>query len=111
VERTLISENPPLKFMSASRSLKDNADGGKDQIHQWTRKLSEISHSRFRGLVDREKSETGTDAVSVLNRHSIENYLFDPLTVAAYLVHRGVTFPFANSDNTPRNPTDFLSSD
>jgi hypothetical protein len=64
----------------------------------WAPKLHELGLERFRGLIDRDSGNAGDRIVKVLSRYSVENYLYDPLTMCAFMIHRGVTsiFPGLN---------------
>ena len=101
-----VPAHPPLKFLSASKSASDPSDGGSTQVEKWAENLDALGLGRFRGLRDKDSGVVDTRAVKVLGRHSIENYLFDPLTLLAYFVHRIVDLPFSTSPFFPQNIID-----
>lgn len=100
VSEKLVDPNPSLTFIAASTRGNDGVGGGCSQVRNWAPKLHILGLERFRGLIDRDGTNQPDAIISVLGRYSIENYLYDPLTLAAYLVHRGVSEPFV------ANPTD-----
>lgn len=95
VSAKLVAPNPPLSFLAASNKSDDGVGGGSSQVKNWAPKLHELGLDRFRGLIDKDGTNQPDSIISVLNRYSIENYLFDPLTLTAYLIHRGIPDPFA----------------
>jgi energy-coupling factor transporter ATP-binding protein EcfA2 len=100
-----IVTHPPLKFIPASRSVVDKASGGNTQVRTWAGKLAGLGIARFRGLIDKDAGVSGDKVITVINRYSFENYLFDPLTLFAYLVHRTVTLPFSGMSGFPTTAT------
>jgi len=85
---------PSLKFIAASQKDDDGMGGGCPQVKNWAPKLHEIGLERFRGLVDRDSGNKEDKIVKVLTRHSVENYIYDPLTLCAFLVHKIIDVPF-----------------
>ena len=84
----------PLTFLSASRTDDPGKGGGCDQVDNWANKLNDLlsAFGGFRGLIDKDNGgRVGTPVIKVLNRYSIENYLLDPLTIAAILIKEGIT--------------------
>src|SRR5690606_11368324 len=77
-----------LKFISASENRRDNGGGGCKEVTKWASKLNELEFFKFKGLIDRDGENISSEHVKTLKRHSIENYIFDPLMLIAYLVHR-----------------------
>jgi hypothetical protein len=73
--------------------------------------LNELGLHRFRGLIDNDGKNQPSNIISTLNRYSIENYLFDPLTLAAYLLQRNITEPFGTGAPAIRSIRDFLASE
>jgi ABC-type uncharacterized transport system ATPase component len=90
LRKGLISTHPPLKFIGASNKESPGNGGGKDQVSNWAAKLHGIGLHRFRGLKDRDSGNTADNVVKVLSRHSLENYLYDPLAICAFLLHLGI---------------------
>lgn len=78
---------PSLIFVPASRGKKsDKVGGGSSVVAGWVNKfdvppLSEI----VRGVIDRDQGNSATSRIEVIGRHSIENYLLDPLVVFCLL--------------------------
>lgn len=91
---------PSLTFIAASARHDDGKGGGAVQVKNWAPKLHALGLERFKGLIDRDNNNQSDSIVSVLLRYSIENYLFDPLTLSAYILHRGIVEPF---DLDPRD--------
>ena len=97
VEAGFLSSAPPLSFIPASKIGDDGSNGGAAQVENWAPKLDALFQEiGFRGLIDRDKGRTPIGVIKVLNRYSIENYLLDPLTIAAQLIKEGVTDEFTN---------------
>lgn len=96
-----IAQFPALKFIPASKSKKDNANGGCSQVRNWAPKLADLNAGRFKGLVDMDSGVLEDDVVTVLKRYSWENYLFDPLTLLGYIIHRGISLPPPSSISLP----------
>lgn len=89
--RYKVKQEPPLTFLPASRK-NSHGDGGVYEVKKWAPKLGEFfKEIGFFGLIDRDNSNSDNDVVRVLRRHSIENYLADPLTIIAHLIKEGVT--------------------
>lgn len=78
---------PSLIFVPASRGKKsDKVGGGSSVVAGWVTKfdvppLSEV----VRGIIDRDHGNSATSRIEVIGRHSIENYLLDPLVVFCLL--------------------------
>lgn len=87
----LVTDHPPLKFVAASKGKKGQTGGGREQVQNWAPKLAALGLERFRGLIDRDASNSEDSVIKVISRHSVENYIYDPLTIAAFLLHHGVT--------------------
>ena len=106
-----VSSEPPLSFIGASAVGNDGDGGGCPQVMNWAPKLTELGLERFRGLVDGDEKNVATNIVKVLKRYCMENYLFDPLTLAASLMTMGFREPFGSSLSGAANTTDFLALD
>ncbi|WP_080727922.1 AAA family ATPase [Ralstonia solanacearum] len=82
-----IKPAPSLIFVPASRGAKaDKVGGGSSVVTGWVNKfdvppLSEV----IRGVIDRDNGNSPTPRIEVVGRHSIENYLLDPLVVFCLL--------------------------
>ena len=101
--RAGFSPNPPLKFVPASRSRTNKADGGCTQVRQWAAKRAQLEISRFRGLVDLDDGAPEDAVITRLKRYSWENYLFDPITLIAYCLSRSIPLPFATTAPAPKS--------
>ena len=93
----LVTRFPALKFIPASKSKKENANGGCTQVRNWAPKLADLNVGRFKGLVDMDSGVREDEVVTVLKRYSWENYLFDPLTLLGFIIHRGISLPLSAS--------------
>ena len=109
VRESHITDTPNLKFIPASKSERQNSSGGCTQVRNWAPKLASLGIGRFKGLVDMDSGVPEDEIVSVLKRYNWENYLFDPLTLFAYIIHRCILLPIKNSSELPRNGTDLAS--
>jgi predicted ATPase len=111
VRRSWLPDNPPLKFIAASKKRGDGVGGGCTQVTNWAPKLHELGLERFRGLIDRDSGNVENDVVKVLARYSIENYIYDPLTLAAFMIHRGVKAAFTEIQLERDNAVELLELD
>lgn len=102
---------PPLSFIGASKLGDDGVGGGYSQVMNWAPKLTALGLERFKGLVDGDGNNLPSSVVKVLRRYCMENYLFDPLTLAASLINCGFRKPFENCLSGASNTTDFLALD
>lgn len=81
----------PLVFKPVSTKKKGDT-GGCNKVKTLIKQLNEINPSDttlgnlFYGLIDKDDSNTEDNKLFVLNRYSIENYLFDPILVFAHLL-------------------------
>ncbi|MEO7932299.1 MAG: AAA family ATPase [Chthoniobacterales bacterium] len=99
-----LASTPPLSFLQASKEGDDGSNGGVAQVNNWAPKLDSLFQEiGFRGLIDRDESRSSVGVVKVLNRYSIENYLLDPLTIAALFIKDGVVSGFNNCSITDMN--------
>lgn len=86
-DKRAIRPAPSLIFVPASRGAKsEKVGGGCSVVTGWVNKfdvppLSEI----IRGIIDRDDGNSPATRVEVIGRHSIENYLLDPLVVYCLL--------------------------
>lgn len=111
IQKELCNSNPPLSFLAASKPGDDGTGGGSSQVRNWAPKLYELGLDRFRGLIDKDGTNQPDSIISVLSRYSIENYLFDPLTLTAYLIHRGIPDPFEVAAADLINIRDFIHAE
>jgi energy-coupling factor transporter ATP-binding protein EcfA2 len=111
IQKELCNPNPPLSFLAASKPGDDGTGGGSSQVRNWAPKLHDLGLDRFRGLIDKDGTNQPDSIISVLNRYSIENYLFDPLTLTAYLIHRGIPDPFGVAAADLMQIRDFIGSE
>lgn len=86
-----IKPAPSIVFLPASLGRgTEKTGGGKSVVSGWVDKLSSPPFDViFRGLIDLDDGNVGTDRVHVLERHSIENYLADPIVLYALLSAEG----------------------
>lgn len=110
VQWELCNPNPPLSFLAASKPGDDGIGGGSSQVQNWAPKLHDLGLDRFRGLIDKDGTNQPDAIISVLDRYSIENYLFDPLTLTAYLIHRAIHDPFGVSAGKLMQIRDFIGA-
>jgi len=74
-----------LNFISSGVGGRGNCD----QVKEVVNSLAKYGNRSIYGIIDWDSKNDGNDYVRVLgknNRHSIENYIFDPLLVAAFLI-------------------------
>lgn len=96
---------PSVVFMAAS--LGEGADkvpGGSSIVLKWIEKFDAAPlNEHFRGLIDKDMSNTGTERVKVLGRYSVENYLVDPVIVFGLLSSESSAPEIHGSKITPGN--------
>ncbi|MCU0795644.1 MAG: ATP-binding protein [Akkermansiaceae bacterium] len=109
--RGLCGSGPSLTFIAASNKADDGNGGGCSQVKNWAPKLHDLGLDRFRGLIDKDGTNQPDAIISVLDRYSIENYLFDPLTLSAYLIHRAIHDPFGVSAGELMQIRDFIGAE
>lgn len=100
VVRDLLSDNGPTRdpmslepapsivFLPASIGTGKSKTGGGCTVVRSTvgKFLGTPLQNVFRGITDRDVGNTASVNVDVISRYSIENYLFDPVTVACTLL-------------------------
>jgi hypothetical protein len=98
-----IAATPPLTLIAASRGKgKDKVGGGCTIVKQWVDKLDQPPFLEVvRGVIDRDAGNAATARIKVIGRHSIENYLTDPLVVFVALIDLGQAPPIDGAGNTP----------
>lgn len=87
-DKRLIKINTDIIFVSSSKENKPGG-GGKSVVKSWTEKLNEVGlNYLFMGLVDRDFDTTtnSNDSLIYTSRHSLENYLLDPIVVFTVLL-------------------------
>ncbi len=101
---------PSVVFLPASLGEgKSKVGGGCGIVTQWVEKFDgDPLAEMFRGVIDRDSGNTGTDRVLVLLRYSIENYLLDPLVVFG-LLHENDTAPKVPGVSVPRGQEHLLN--
>ena len=82
---------PSLIFLPVSRGDgKERVGGGELSVQQWVEKMKAPPLGEmFRGIIDYDNGNSGSNRVFVTGRHSIENYLADPLVAFALLNDAG----------------------
>jgi ABC-type Mn2+/Zn2+ transport system ATPase subunit len=82
-----LEPTPSIVFLPASRGENiEKISGGKSVVKAWVEKfdlppLSEL----VRGIIDLDFGNDASDRLFVVGRHSIENYLIDPILIFALL--------------------------
>ena len=82
-----LAPTPSIVFLPASRGDKaEKTPGGKSVVKAWVEKfdlppLSEL----VRGIIDLDFGNDASERLFVVGRHSIENYLIDPILIFALL--------------------------
>lgn len=78
---------PSLIILPASRGKKaDKTGGGSTVVTGWVKKFDMPPLSdMIRGIIDRDFGNPSTSRIEVIGRHSLENYLVDPLVVFCLL--------------------------
>ncbi len=98
-----ISTEISLVFIPVS-AKKLNKSGGCTVVREWTRKLrKEGGLNLARGIIDRDKSNSSEDGITVLKRYSMENYFLDPIIIAGYLIHNGLVSKIDSIDFPNKN--------
>lgn len=85
LKNDLIYPEISLNFISSGVSGQGNCD----QVEEVVNKLYEGGNRTVYGIIDWDKKNNGNDRVKVLGhgkRYSIENYIFDPLLLGAFLI-------------------------
>lgn len=83
-----LSSEISLNFISSGSGDK----GGCDRVRTIVNDLSKYGNKTVYGIIDWDLKNKHTDRVKVLgqgNRYSIENYIFDPVILAAFLLLEG----------------------
>jgi energy-coupling factor transporter ATP-binding protein EcfA2 len=86
-----LPSKPPLTFLTpAIGTGKSRETGGCKKVSAWVERLRPKLGGIVQGLVDGDGNEDlSPDGVIRLRRHSVENYLYDPLLVFAVLADVG----------------------
>jgi energy-coupling factor transporter ATP-binding protein EcfA2 len=69
--------------------------GGKSVVVQVVRKLRDAGAVVVSGIIDRDSGNDPANGVIILDRYSVENYIYDPLVVACVLLENGREIPVA----------------
>lgn len=67
--------------------------GGMSVTRNMVRRLHDAGLYMVQGVIDRDAGNVGSPGIRVLDRHSMENYLFDPLVIACALLDAGYRLP------------------
>jgi predicted ATPase len=110
VERNKLPESPNLIFIQAS-DKKDKTGGGRQQVRNWSDKLPAAGLNQIFGLIDRDNNNVASATVKVIRRHSLENYLLDPIVLYAVLMHRGEHVKFFDAGLKDGNYFELRSAD
>jgi hypothetical protein len=87
--------NPNIGVIFIPSSNRDiNASGGKSVVRSWVEKFtSEGVFDVFQGLVDLEYGSQKTIGnIHTIKRHSLENYLLDPILIFSSLLHDNLEY-------------------
>ena len=86
---------PSIIFLPASLGRGTaKIPGGRQAVLQWIDRLDAPPLDQlFHGIIDLDEGNAATTRISVLARHSLENYLLDPLVVFGALIDDGVQLP------------------
>lgn len=87
-----ISSSPPIHFVSRN---------SKDQVVHCVSAMRDAGLTFIFGIIDSDNGNKETQGVSVLQRHEIENYIYDPLTVYGFL---------HSLDLAPRSDSEILAA-
>lgn len=78
---------PTMKFIAASTANGDH--GGSSKVIEMVPRFAGTDiESLVFGLIDSDNQNEAHDNILVLNRYTIENYLYDPFLVAVLLIHK-----------------------
>lgn len=83
-----LNSNISLSFISSGASRTDQ-NGNCEQVKKIVRLLRETGAKSIFGIIDWDKKNTHEEGIKVSGaneRYTIENFIFDPLLVAAYLL-------------------------
>lgn len=91
-DRRALAPTPSLLFLPASTGAGSHrTPGGNTVVQGWVAKLADPPLRDFvRGVIDLDNGNICSDRVKVISRHSIENYLADPLVTYCLLSTRGM---------------------
>ena len=93
-----LEKNPNLVFLRASETKDDGKGGGKGQVRNWAKKLTEAGLPNFKGLIDLDYRNAARPPIYVLDRYAIENFLLDPLLVFARLLEKRLHTEFLENE-------------
>lgn len=105
LKNTLISEIS-LDFIASG----NGGSGSCGQVKEIVNKLNEFGNKAVYGVIDWDGENIGNAKVKVLgknNRHSLENYLFDPILLAAFLLREKIITREQLKLSNNENHTDF----
>lgn len=108
--RSKVIDEISLNFISSGV----NGQGNSDQVKTIVNQLSSYGNKSIYGIVDWDCTNTGNNYVKVLgqgSRYSIENYIFDPLILAAFLLREKVISRTDIGLHESENYTDFTNFD
>ncbi|GHB65632.1 ATP-binding protein [Persicitalea jodogahamensis] len=80
-----------LNFISSG--LTKNDSGNCDQVKLLVNRLTKNGNQTIYGIIDWDKRNNGNDKIHVLGlnqRYSLENYIFDPLILANFLLREAI---------------------
>lgn len=99
-----------ISFISSGSGGKGNCDEVKEVVN----KLAGYGNRSVYGIIDWDEKNKGNEFVKVLgggNRYSIENYIFDPVLIAAFLLREKLIDRSSLGLNSKEKYTDFNKLD
>lgn len=94
VYNTLKSQlNSPisLNFISSGKPITSQTSkigtGSSSRVKYWVNELTKAGNKSIYGIIDKDADNKETSNIKVLKRYSIENYIFDPVILSAFLLN------------------------
>ncbi|WP_430816403.1 AAA family ATPase [Carboxylicivirga sp. RSCT41] len=81
-----IAKESNINFMPTSNG---EVNGGKDRVKEWVNRFSSFN-SVIKGIIDKDRGNleyNEENKLLILNRYSIENYLFDPVIMYCFILN------------------------
>lgn len=88
-----INKNIGILFIPSSNK-ETNTSGGSTVVRSWVEKfVANGVFDVFQGLIDSDnENQSPSKNIHVINRHSLENYMLDPILVYSSLLHENLDF-------------------
>lgn len=85
ISRHRLNSIPSFKFITASKNNKD--EGGCEEVKKMVTRFKDTTIEKLvHGIIDNDNKNTSSGNLWVLERYSIENYMYDPLIMACALI-------------------------